>query len=62
MKEAIGKETINLWYKVNEKYGEHKYTLAVNGLNVATLQRGYTEEIARGEKEVKKKLKELLQA
>ena len=57
---AIGAETKRLWYEVNEKYGDHKYTLAVNGLGEATLQKGYTEEIARGEREVRKKLKELL--
>ena len=47
--------------KVNEKYGEHKYTLAVNGLDEVVLCKGYTEEIAKGTKQVKAKLRELLQ-
>ena len=37
---AIGAETMRLWYGVNEKYGSHKYTLAVNGLDEVTLQKG----------------------
>lgn len=59
---AITKSTKELWYKVNEKYGDHEYTLAVNGLDEVVLQRGYTEEIAKGTKQVKAKLKELLNA
>lgn len=59
---AITKSTKELWYQVNEKYGSHKYTLAVNGLDEVVLQRGYTEEIAKGTKQVKAKLRELLEA
>lgn len=57
---AITKTTLELWYKVNSKYGENQYTLAVNGLDEVTLQKGYTEEIAKGTKQVKAKLRELL--
>ena len=58
---AITDSTRDLWYKVNEMYGEHKYTLAVNGLDEVVLCKGYTEEIAKGTKQVKAKLRELLQ-
>ena len=57
---AITKTILELWYKVNSKYGENQYTLAVNGLDEVTLQKGYTEEIAKGTKQVKAKLRELL--
>ncbi len=57
---AITQQTTELWNKVNEKYGDHKYTLGVNGLDEVVLQRGYTEEIAKGTKQVEEKLKELL--
>lgn len=59
---AITQPTIELWYKVNRKYGEHKYTLAVNGLDEVVLCKGYTEEIAKGTRQVKAKLRELLRA
>lgn len=59
---AITQPTIELWYKVNRKYGEHKYTLAVNGLDEVILCKGYMEVIAKGTKQVKAKLKELLNA
>lgn len=58
---AITDSTRELWYKVNEKYGEYKYTLAVNGLDEVVLCKGYTEEISKGTKQVKTKLRELLQ-
>lgn len=58
--EVITETTRRLWYRVNEKYGEHKYTLGVNGLDQVVLSEGYTKEIARGTKEVNSKLKELL--
>lgn len=46
--EVITQTTTNLWYKVNEKYGNHVYALAVNGLDEVVLCKGYGEEIARG--------------
>ena len=58
--EVITETTRRLWYRVNEKYGEHKYTLGVNGLDEVVLSEGYTQEIAQGSKEVNSKLKELL--
>lgn len=60
--EVITQTTTNLWYKVNEKYGNHVYTLAVNGLDEVVLCKGYTEEIARGNnRDVQKVLRELLE-
>lgn len=59
---AITKTTEGLWYKVNEKYGPHKYTLGVNGLDQVVLSRGYGETIALGTKAVNAKLRELLKA
>ena len=59
---AITKTTLALWYQVNEKYGEHKYTLGVNGLDKVVLSKGYCENIAVGTKQVNAKLKELLNA
>ena len=60
--EVIQKRTKSLWYKVNEKYGDRKYMLGVNGLDQVVLSKGYTEEIARGTAQVNAKLKELLEA
>ena len=60
--DAITKPTLELWYKVNEKYGAHKYTLGVNGLDEVILSKGYSEDIAKGTRQVKAKLKELLRA
>lgn len=45
---AISETTLNLWYKVNKKYGDHVYTLAVNGLDEVVLNKGYTESIVKG--------------
>ena len=59
---AITQNTCNLWYKVNEKYGDHVYSLAVNGLDQVVLCKGYGETIALGTKAVNAKLKELLNA
>lgn len=59
---VIQKRTKSLWYKVNEKFGDHKYMLGVNGLDQVVLSKGYTEEIARGTTQVNAKLKELLEA
>ncbi len=60
--DAITEKTRNLWYEVNRKYGEHKYSLAVNGLDEVILCEGYTTEIVKGTRQVNKKLKELLGA
>ena len=59
---VIQKRTTSLWHKVNEKYGDHKYMLGVNGLDQVVLSKGYTEEIARGTVRVNAKLEELLKA
>ncbi len=59
---VIQKCTTSLWYKVNEKYGDHKYMLGVNGLDQVVLSKGYTEEIARGTARVNVKLEDLLKA
>ena len=59
---VIQEHTTSLWYRVNEKYGDHEYTLGVNGLDQVVLSMGYTEEIARGTAQVNAKLKELLEA
>lgn len=58
--DKIQKGTINLWYKVNEKYGSHKFTLGVNALDEVVLCKGYIDEIAKGTAQVNAKLKELL--
>ena len=57
---AITSNTLQLWHRVNEKYGEHKFTLGVNGLDQVVLSRGYCEDIAIGTRQVNAKLKELL--
>lgn len=58
---AISETTLNLWYKVNKKYGDHVYTLAVNGLDEVVLNKGYTESIVKGSnRAVQKVLCELL--
>lgn len=57
---AITNNTLQLWYRVNEKYGKHKYTLGVNGLDQVVLCRGYGEDIAVGTRQVNAKLRELL--
>lgn len=58
--EVITETTRRLWYRVNEKYGERRYNLGVNGLDQVVLSERYTEEIARGTKAVNSKLRELL--
>nr|DAO69722.1 MAG TPA: hypothetical protein [Caudoviricetes sp.] len=58
--DAISKRTLELWYKVNEKYGEHVYTLGVNGNDKVVLSKGYGKTIELGTTEVNKALKELL--
>ena len=57
---AISEKTITLWNKVNEKYGDHVYTLGVNGLDEVVLCKGYGADIARGNKAVQEALKNLL--
>ena len=60
--EAIEAETTALWYQVNAKYGDHAYTLGVNGLDEVVLCKGYMEEIARGNSEIQRVLADLLTA
>lgn len=60
--EVITQTTTDLWYKVNEKYGDHVYTLGVNGLDEVVLSKRYMEDIAKGNREVQTALKELLKA
>lgn len=62
MLKEISNRTTELWNKVNEKYGSHKYTLGVNGLGEVILCKGYTEEIAIGNREAQKVLRALLEA
>lgn len=52
--DAISKRTLKLWYAVNEKYGSHVYTLAVNGLDEVILSKAYTEDIAKGNRNVER--------
>ena len=60
---AISDTTRQLWYKVNRKYGEHVYSLAVNGLDQVVLCKGYGEAIVTGNnRQVQKFLRELLNA
>lgn len=60
--DAISKTTEDLWNAVNEKYGEHAYTLGVNGLDEVILSKGFTQEIAKGNRECQMILRELLNA
>ncbi len=57
---AISDTTRELWYQVNRKYGDHVYNLAVNGLDEVILSKGYTEEIAKGNRRAQNVLRELL--
>lgn len=56
----IRETTTNLWYAVNRKYGDHAYILGVNGLGEVILSKGYTEDIAKGNRQAQKVLRELL--
>lgn len=58
--DAISERTVDLWNQVNEKYGQHVYNLAVNGLNEVILSKGYTQDIAKGNRQAQKVLRELL--
>jgi len=60
--EAISARTEKLWNEVVKKYGPHTYVLAVNGLDEVVLSKGYTKDIAKGNREVQRVLKELLNA
>lgn len=61
--EAISRKTEELWFAVNKKYGEHAYSLAVNGLDQVVLCKGYGEAIVTGNnRQVQKVLRELLNA
>ena len=59
--ELITEKTVQLLYEVNRKYGDNAYILAVNGKGKVILHKGYTEEIATGNANIQKKLKELLE-
>lgn len=59
--DAISARTTALWHKVNEKYGNHVYTLCVNGLDEVVLCKGYTEDLAKGNRNVQRLLRELLE-
>ena len=58
--EAITANTNTLWNAVCKKYGQHAYRLAVNGLGEVILTKGYTEDIAKGNRQIQKVLHELL--
>ncbi len=60
--DAISDRTEKLWYEVVKKYGPHTYTLAVNGLDEVVLSKRYMEDIAKGNREVQRVLRELLNA
>ena len=60
--EAISPKTAELWYAVNKKYGSHVYVLGVNGLGEVVLSKGYTQDIAKGNREAQTVLKSLLNA
>ena len=60
--EAITKKTEDLWNAVNGKYGDHVYTLGVNGLGEAVLCEGYAMELATGNRAIQEKLANLLKA
>lgn len=60
---AISDTTKQLWYRVNKKYGDHVYCLAVNGLDQVVLCKGCGETIVAGNnRQVQKVLRELLNA
>lgn len=58
--DAISTATTALWLKVNEKFGEHAYNLCVNGLDQVVLCKGYSDELAKGNRNVQHVLRELL--
>ena len=58
--EIISKKTTELWYAVNKKCGSHVYTLGVNGFGEVILSKGYTQVIAKGNRQTQKTLKALL--
>lgn len=60
--DAISARTLKLWNEVVEKYGPHAYTLGVNGLDEVVLSKGYTEDIAKGNRNAQRVLRELLDA
>lgn len=57
----ITSKTRIMWYELNKKYGDHTYSLCVNGLGEVELTKGYTHVIAKGtNRDVQRKIKELL--
>lgn len=57
---AIDAKTYRLWNEVVKKYGPHKYTLGVNGLDQVVLSKGYIGELAKGNRETQQFLTNLL--
>ena len=60
--DAISARTEKLWIEVANKFGPHEYILEVNGLDEVVLSRRYMEDIAKGNREVQRVLRELLEA
>lgn len=58
--DAITENTRTLWNAVCNKYGQHAFRLAVNGLGEVILTKGYTEVISKGNRQIQKTLRELL--
>ncbi len=57
---GISDKTMNLWYAVNRKYGQHAYVIGVTGQGKLVLSKGYIDRIAEGTQNVTAKLNELL--
>ena len=62
MKSNISATTEKLWNEVVKKYGNDSYRLAVNGRGEVILTAGYTREIAKGNRNTQKALRDLLKA
>lgn len=60
--DAISARTEKLWNEVVKKYGPHEYTLGVNGLDEVVLSRRYMDDIVKGNREVQRVLRGLLEA
>lgn len=59
--DKITNKTIQLWYEVNRKYGEHEYTLGVNGIGQIELSYHYMKKLVIGNnRQIQAKLKNLL--
>ncbi len=53
-------KTVSMWNEVVKMYGQHTYTLGENGYGEAVLCKGYGEVIAKGNREIQRTLKALL--